>query len=97
MQVNTWTQGDAMSRAALMPWHKKGQILIGRNPDGFADPTFAFDEAGRLICNRIMPVRQGVYECLEGGRAKPRRTARRRGLPWRRQPFPDIGGWSRTF
>lgn len=78
VQVATWTYGDPDTQAALLRWHGKGQILIGRDPDDFEAPAVAFDETGRLICKDIMPVKAGVYGSEAGAReaAKNRKAAR---------------------
>lgn len=78
IQVKTWTYGDPDTQAALLPWHGKGQILIGIDPDDFEAPAVAFDDAGKLICKNIMPVKAGVYGSEEGAReaAKNRKAAR---------------------
>lgn len=78
VQVATWTYGDPDTQAALLRWHGKGQILIGRDPDDFEAPAVAFDETGRLICKAIMPVKAGVYGSVEGAReaAKNRKAGR---------------------
>ena len=78
VQVDTWTYGDIASQAALLPWHKKGQILIGRDPDSFDAPAVAFDDRGELICDGILPVKQGVYDSVEGAKeASKMRKAQR--------------------
>lgn len=78
VQVATWTYGDPETQDALLRWHGKGQILIGRDPDDFEAPAVAFDETGRLICKDVMPVKAGVYGSIEGAReaAKNRKAAR---------------------
>lgn len=78
VQVATWTYGGPETQDALLRWHGKGQILIGRDPDDFEAPAVAFDDAGRLICKDIMPVKAGVYGSVEGAReaAKNRKAAR---------------------
>ncbi len=78
VQIATWTYGDPDTQAALLRWHGKGQILIGRDPDDFEAPAVAFADTGRLICKDIMPVKAGVYGSVEGAReaAKNRKAAR---------------------
>ena len=78
VQVATWTYGDPETQDALLRWHGKGQILIGRDPDDFEAPAVAFDETGRLICKDIMPVKAGVYGSVDGAReaARNRKAAR---------------------
>jgi putative transposase len=76
--VDTWTYGGPETQDALLRWHGKGQILIGRDPDNFKAPAVAFDENGRLICRNIEPVEAGVYDSVEGAvqAAKYRKAAR---------------------
>lgn len=78
VRVATWTYGDPETQDALLRWHGKGQILIGRDPDNFDAPAVAFDETGRLICKDILPVKAGVYGSVDGAReaAKNRKKAR---------------------
>ncbi len=78
VEVDTWTYGDAATQSELIPWHGKGQILIGRDPDDFEAPAVAFDGTLRLICKDIVPVKSGVYGSVEGKReaAKNRKAAR---------------------
>lgn len=78
VQVATWTYGDPETQDALLRWHGKGKILIGRDPDDFEAPAIAYDETGRLICKDIMPVKAGVYGSVDGAReaAKNRKAAR---------------------
>lgn len=78
VQVATWTYGGPETQEALLRWHGKGQILIGRDPDDFEAPAVAFDDTGRLICKDIMPVKAGIYGSVEGAReaAKNRKAAR---------------------
>ena len=78
VQVATWTYGGPETQEALLRWHGKGQILVGRDPDDFEAPAVAFDDSGRLICKDIVPVKAGVYGSVEGAReaAKNRKAAR---------------------
>lgn len=78
VRVKTWTYGGPDTQAALLPWHGKGQILIGRDPDDFEAPAIAFDDTGRLICKDIQPVRAGAYGSVDGAReaAAHRKAAR---------------------
>ncbi|PKP70249.1 MAG: hypothetical protein CVT82_07010 [Alphaproteobacteria bacterium HGW-Alphaproteobacteria-4] len=76
--IETWTYGGPATQAQLLPWHGKGRVLIGRDPDDFEAPAVAFDEAGRLICKGIEPVKPGAYNSVEGASAgaKNRKAAR---------------------
>lgn len=80
VSVDTWTYGGPETQDELLRWHNRGQILVGRDPDDFSAPAVAFDEAGRLICKGIMPVKTGVYDSVEGAReaAKNRKVTRSR-------------------
>ena len=78
VQVDTWTYGQPDTQAELLPWHGKGQIFFGRNPDDFDAPAVAFTAEGRLICKGIQPVKAGIYDSVEGAReaSKNRKAAR---------------------
>jgi len=78
VQVATWTYGDPETQSELLHWHRRGQILIGRDPDDFEAPAVAYDPDGNLICKDIHPVQTGVYDSVEGARdaAKNRKAAR---------------------
>lgn len=78
VQIDTWAYGEPETQQAMLAWHGKGQILIGRNPDNFDAPAVAFDDQGHLICKDIMPVQAGVYDSVNGAReaAKHRKAAR---------------------
>lgn len=70
--VKTWVYGDYSSQPKLLKWHKKGQILIGYNPEKFEDPAVAIDQTGRLIATDIQPVVRGKYDSQEGARQASR-------------------------
>lgn len=78
VHVGTWSYGGPETQAALLPWHKQGQILVGRDPDNFEAPAVAFDSEGYLICKGIEPVKAGAYDSVDGAReaAKNRKAAR---------------------
>ena len=78
VQADTWTYGQPDTQAELLPWHGKGQIFFGRNPDDFDAPAVAFTAEGRLICKGIQPVKAGVCDSVDGAReaAKNRKAAR---------------------
>jgi len=85
VQVETWVYGGPETQAALLDWHGKGQILVGRDPDGFEAPAVAFDESGRLICKDVMPVKAGVYGSVDGARKAARNRKAGGGMRWRRR------------
>lgn len=78
VQIDTWTYGGPETQQAMLAWHGKGQILIGRDPDNFDAPAVSFDDRGHLICKDIMPVKAGIYDSANGARnaAKQRKSAR---------------------
>lgn len=77
--VEGWTYGDPETREALLKYHKPKEgvrILLGRNPDDFDQPALAYNEAGTLICEGILPVKPGAYGSVDGIRmAKRNRSA----------------------
>lgn len=77
--VEGWTYGDPETQEFLLDYHKpkKGvRILLGRNPDDFEQPALAYNEAGTLICEGILPVKHGAYGSVDGIRmAKRNRSA----------------------
>ena len=78
VQVDNWTYGGPETQEQLRPYHKKGPILLGRDPDDFAAPALAWNEKDRLICQGIMPVARGAYGSVDGIRdaARNRKAAR---------------------
>ena len=79
VQVAGWTYGGPETRDALKEWHKRGQVLIGRDPYDFAAPALAYAPNGDLICEGIEPVRAGAYDSADGAReaARYRKAARK--------------------
>lgn len=39
VQIDTWSYGGPETQQAMLAWHGKGQILIGRDPDDFDAPA----------------------------------------------------------
>lgn len=77
--VDRWTYGQSDTQAKLLPFHKKGEILLGRDPDDFEAPALAFDGKGNLICEDILAVKAGAYGSVDGARdaARNRKAARK--------------------
>lgn len=78
IKVDNWTYGQPDTQAKLLPFHKKGEILLGRDPDDFEAPAIAFDGKGNLICKGIQVVKAGAYGSVDGARdaARNRKAAR---------------------
>ncbi|KGJ20717.1 transposase domain-containing protein [Paracoccus sanguinis] len=78
VQIDTWAYGDPTTQSLLLPWHGKGQILVGCDPDNLGAPAVAFDDAGHLIATNIPAVSTGLYGSVEGKReaARNRKAAR---------------------
>ena len=66
--VDGWPYGDPDTQDALLCQHGGGQrILLGRNPDDVDQPALAYDEAGNLICEGILPVKAATRQLDEAG------------------------------
>lgn len=78
LTVDTWTYGSQETQAKLLPWHGKGQVLLGRDPDDFAAPAMVFGPKGNLLCRSVPAVQKGVYGGVDGKRdaARNRKLAR---------------------
>lgn len=77
--VKGWQYGGPETQQALLRFHGTGQrILLGQNPDDFSAPAIAYDDAGKLICRDIEPVKRGPYASVDGIRdaARNRKAAR---------------------
>ncbi|MDT8857163.1 transposase domain-containing protein [Paracoccaceae bacterium Fryx2] len=73
--VDDCTYGDPDTQDALLKYHdpkSKTRILLGRNPDDFDQPALAYNEAGELICEGILPVKIGAYGSVDGIRTATR-------------------------
>ena len=79
VQVAGWTYGGPETYQTLRKWHKRGQVLIGRDPDDRSAPALAYAPNGDLICEGIEPVRAGAYDSADGAReaARYRKAARK--------------------
>lgn len=74
--VDGWTYGDPDTQEDLLRYHGGGErILLGRNPDEFEQPALAYDDAGNLICEGILPVKAGDYGSVDGIRTAKRNRA----------------------
>lgn len=73
-----WIYGGPSTQEALLRYHGKGQILLGRDPDDLSAPAVAYDAEGNMICEGIEPVRRGAYDSVDGIRdaARNRKAAR---------------------
>ncbi|MCX7299918.1 MAG: hypothetical protein NTX73_05995 [Rhodobacterales bacterium] len=78
IHVENWIYGGPETQDALLRHHKKGPILLGRDPDDFSAPAIAWDADGNLICQGIAPVQRGAYGDVDGARiaARNRKAAR---------------------
>lgn len=79
--LNGWTYGGIATQDKLIRWHKREPLLIGRDPEDFSQPAIAYAREGegyRLVCEGIEPVKQHVYNSVEGIReaAQNRKTIR---------------------
>ncbi len=61
-----WIYGGPSTQEALLRFHGKGQILLGRDPDDLSAPAVAYDAEGNMICEGIEPVRRGAYGSVDG-------------------------------
>jgi len=78
MTVDNWTYGGPDTQEALLRYHGKGPILLGRNPDDLIAPALAWNAEGDLICEGIAPVLAGARGSVDGSRdaARNRKAAR---------------------
>ena len=76
--IDTWTYGAPDTQQDLLPYHKKGAILLGRDPDDLTAPALAWNAKNALICEGIQPVARGAYGSVDGIRqaATNRKAAR---------------------
>ena len=64
--IDTWTYGAPDTQQDLLPYHKNGEILLGRDPDNFTAPALAWNAKNELICEGIQPVARGAYGSVDG-------------------------------
>lgn len=77
--VDNWTYGGPETQGDLLPYHKQGKVLLGRDPDNLGAPALAYNEEGHLICEGIEAVQRGAYGSVDGIRdaARNRKAARK--------------------
>jgi len=75
VRIANWTYGGPDTQAQLRPYHKKGDILLGRDPDNFEAPAMAWNEQDELICEGIAAIKRGAYGSVDGVREATRNRA----------------------
>ncbi|MEE4206238.1 MAG: transposase domain-containing protein [Erythrobacter sp.] len=71
--------GTPATQMALRPWHGRGPVLVGRDPDDYGLPVVVYDPDGNLIADDVQRVVPGAYDSREGAAeaARNRKAARR--------------------
>ena len=77
--VDNHTYGGPETQDALLPYHKRDKILLGRDPDNLAAPALAWNADNELICEGIEAIQRRGYGSVDGIRdaARNRSAARK--------------------